>query len=345
MLEMTVTMESVSIILKTWNAPRHVKLCLENLLKNTSGGVEVIIVDNGSQEKLIDYLMQRAEEDSRIQLIQNERNMGPGFANRQGFQIASNRLVCLIDSDVLVPYGWLGRLVEDMASNPAIKMIAPMKHEESIDYAFSTEKENSRQVWLEIKRRYKDLPPQQQFLKFSQGHSLEQFDQLMRNANPGVTEYISSPPDFLGTSCVLLDGNFIKEIGGVAAPEFRAYGSEDVDLCWRVGEAGGLVAKARSVYVHHFHGSSLEDNRLDRTSALSLANQILYEKWKNRLLQQAVGIALRDNSGLVNYLENHFIFHQLAQKTSFLHDLQHALLIAEIQIDLPEDIIWRPTEA
>ncbi len=340
----TPTPEATSIILKTWNASRHVKLCLEYLLKNTAGAFELIIVDNGSSEALVDTLSQLAETDSRVRLIQNDRNMGPGFANRQGLQVATHRLVCLMDSDVLVPPGWLRKMVADMLGNSAIKMLAPLKHEEGIAYPFSSEMENSRQAWFEIRRRHKHISPLQQFLKYSQGHSLEQFDQLMRHANPGGIEYIAAPPDFLGTSCVLLDGEFVKEVGGIADPVFWGYGSEDVDLCWRIGEAGGLVAKTRSVYIHHFHGSSLEDNRLDRSSALALANQILYEKWSDRLLELVLEKFQLGARALEEYLDSHFIFHQLAQNTSFLHDLRQALVKAGATGYLPEDIVWRPPQ-
>jgi GT2 family glycosyltransferase len=338
-------LEATSIILKTWNASRHVKLCLENLLLNTSGEFELIIVDNGSREALVDTLSQAAELNPRIRLIQNNRNMGPGHANRQGFEVAAHRLVCLIDSDVLVPPGWLGKLVGDMGGNPSIKMLSPLKHEEGVSYPFETQADNSRHVWFEIKRQYKDLSPWQQFLKFSLGHSLEQFDHLIRAANPGGIEFISAPPDFLGTSCVMMDGDFIKSVGGIADPQFLGYGSEDVDLCWRIGEAGGLVAKSRSVYVHHFHGSSLVDNRLDRSSALAIANQVLYEKWKGRLLELVLSKAKIGVVTPEDYLERHFIFHQLAQNTSFLHDLRQALVEAGITADLPADIVWKPPQA
>ena len=341
MTENTPPQNTVSIIFKTWNASKHVKLCLEHLLKNTAGEFELIIVDNASQEALVDYLSQKAESDSRVRLIQNDRNLGPGYANRQGFQVASRPLVCLMDSDVLVPPGWLGRLVSELQANPAVKMLSPMKHEESVVYPFGDEFKDSRQVWFETKRQFKHLSPSQQFLKFSQDHSLEEFEQVIRYANPGGLESISAPPDFLGTSCVLLEAGFLKEVGGIADPRFKSYGSEDVDLCWRIGEAGGLVAKTRSVYVHHFHGASLEDNRLDRRSALSLANQILYEKWKRRLLELALIKARQGERMLEDYLENHFIFHQLAQSTSFIHDLRDSLEAAGIHARVPDELIWR----
>lgn len=334
-------MQAVSIILKTWNAAGYVRLCLAYLLKNTGSPFELIIVDNGSQERLVFDLYQLAETDSRVRLIQNQRNMGPGFANHQGMELAAHKLVCLLDSDVLVPAGWLEKLVAEMTSRPGIKMITPLKHEESTAYPFGEIRRNSREVWFEIKRETKNLSPKNQFLIFSHKHSLEKFGELMIGANPGEVETIVAPPDFLGTSCALVDREYVEGVGGIADPDFRGYGSEDVDLCWRIGAAGGMVAKSHSVYVHHFHGASLEDNRLERSSALVLANQILYGKWKERLLNHLLGVAQENCADLVDYLERHFIYHQLAQNTPFLYDLRSTLEQAGIKIDFPREIIWR----
>jgi len=93
--------------------------------------------------------------------------------------------------------------------------------------------------------------------------------------------------------------------------------------------------------VHHFHGASLDDNRLDRRNALVFANQILYEKWRERLLELALGKAGSGSQVLETYLESHFIFHQLAENSAFLHDLRQALEQAGISVDVPKELIWR----
>ncbi|RPI83124.1 MAG: glycosyltransferase family 2 protein, partial [Chloroflexi bacterium] len=78
-------MEPVTIILKTWNASSHVRLCLEALLQHTSSSFELLIIDNGSRQKLKDYLRKISQNDKRVHLFENQRNMGPGYANRLGF--------------------------------------------------------------------------------------------------------------------------------------------------------------------------------------------------------------------------------------------------------------------
>jgi GT2 family glycosyltransferase len=330
-------MEAVTILLKVWNAARYVKLCLESLLQNTTSPFELIVVDNGSKHRLHQWLVQLAENDARIRLITNASNRGPGSANRQGAELASHRLICLLDSDVLVTAGWLERLAAEFDSNPDLKILVPLQPGEDTIYPFEREHTDSRKEWYALKRRHAKADPLYQLSTYTHGLSLQDFEIQVRAVNPGAIRWVTAPPDFVSSSCMLVDRDFVEKVGGIADPRFQGYGSEDVDLCWRVGAAGGKVGKTRSVYVHHFFGASLEANSLDRAAALVHANQILYEKWKDHLidlvsLQAAAGI-----EGITAYLEQHFIFSALARSTTFIEDLRMRLN----QPDIPDDIEWR----
>ena len=330
-------MEPVSIILKTWNASQHVRLCLQTLLENTNPPYELIIVDNGSKPRLKEYLRQVVQTHEQVRLVENERNAGPGWANRQGAEAASYRLLCLLDSDVLLPPGWLERLVGEMEQNLQVKLLAPLQPEEAVVYPFENGETNSRQMWYEVRHLYADYPHLEQFRAYTRGASLAEFEQKVLAVNPVGLRIVETPPDFLSSCCLLVDGEFVKQAGGIADPDFRGYGSEDVDLCWRVGERGGQVAKTGAAYVHHFFGASLDDNGLNRQHALQQANRILYLKWKNRLLRLVAQKVQTEGLDPVTYLESHFIYPALAKNTTFIEDVRQVLGMPE----LPEDLVWR----
>ena len=42
--------------MKVWNALAHVRLCLKTLLHNTDGPFELIVIDNGSQPEVVEFL-------------------------------------------------------------------------------------------------------------------------------------------------------------------------------------------------------------------------------------------------------------------------------------------------
>jgi GT2 family glycosyltransferase len=327
--------DTVSIIMKVWNALEHVKICLGRLLRNTVHPFELIIIDNGSEARVLAFLRDLDRSDSRVVLVENPTNLGPGRANRQGFSLARSNRVCLIDSDVLVPFGWLQRLVADFEELSHIRMLVPMKYHETVTYPFR--RANSREMWFSVRQRHCHLSPLEQFYMYSSGLSIDEFDQAMRDANQAGIRILETPPAFTSTCCALLDGDFVEKVGGIADPVFEGYGSEDVDLCWRIGEGGGTVAKTTSVYVHHFHNSSMIDNDADTSKALRMANAILYDKWKSRLIE-IVREAIPRSDDALGYLSSHFIFHPLSENTSLVDDLRATIGGLEIPARIP----WEP---
>lgn len=327
--------DPVTIIMKVWNAQAHVRLCLKTLLQHTDDPFELIIIDNHSRPEVVQFLRAAARDDSRIRLVENATNVGPGHANRQGVALAQGRTICLLDSDVLVPPRWLTRLRAEFERHPAVKLLAPLNYHQTLSHPFGPD--NSAAAWFATKREHPQLAPLRQFHAFSRGLSIEEFDELMCSTHGRELAAMECPPMFIGACCVLLDADFVAAAGGVADPRFDGYGSEDVDLCWRIAEQGGQVARTTAVYVHHFHHASLIDNALDPEAALRQANQVLYAKWKSRLIGLVQAEIARGGSPR-DYLGAYFIFQPLSHHTSFVADLRATTGRA----DIPDDIVWKP---
>ncbi|PKO24082.1 MAG: hypothetical protein CVU38_00410 [Chloroflexi bacterium HGW-Chloroflexi-1] len=325
----------VSIIMKVWNALEHVRPCLKTLLQHTDDPFELIVIDNGSRPEVVRFLRATARGDPRIRLVENPDNVGPGHANRQGFALARSSTICLIDSDVLVPHHWLARLAMEFEKHPGVKMLAPLNYHQTLGHPCGPG--NSAEAWFRTKRENPRLLPLQQFHAYSGGLSIDEFDELMCSTHAQELEAQECPPMFIGACCALLDADCVASAGGIADPRFEGYGSEDVDLCWRIGEKGGQVARTTAVYVHHFHNSSLIDNAVDTDAALRRANQILYAKWRPKLIGLVQAEMLRGGS-IRDYLSAHFIFQPLSHHTSFIEDLRAATGCA----DIPDHCTWRP---
>jgi GT2 family glycosyltransferase len=326
---------AVSIVMKVWNAYEHVRLCITTLLRNTDVDFELIVVDNGSQPQVLGFLRDLARRDTRIQLIENPANVGPGRANLQGAERARAPLLCLMDSDVLVPQGWLSRLVAIQARHPEVRLLAPLRYRQTVEHPF--EPASSLDVWAKVKKDNVRLSPLRQFYAYSRGLSIDEFAELMCGEKPQELKVFECPPAFTGTCCVLLDSRFVTAAGGVADVRFEGYGSEDVDLCWRIAENGGQVAETGAVYVHHFHHASVIDNALDVEDALRTANQILYEKWRARLIALAQAQINRTGAPK-DYLSRHFIFQPLSRTTPLIDDLR----AATGRTDIPDSVTWKP---
>lgn len=88
----------VSVIVPVYNIAPYVKECIESIQKQTYSNIEIIVVDDGSEDgsgKLCDQL---AAGDERIQVI-HQKNAGVVSARGRGVERASGKYIVFIDGD------------------------------------------------------------------------------------------------------------------------------------------------------------------------------------------------------------------------------------------------------
>ena len=74
----------ISVIITAYNVEDYISDSIKSVLEQTYKNVEIIVVcDNpiDNTEKIVDEL---AEKDSRIRVINNERNVGAGMSRKVG---------------------------------------------------------------------------------------------------------------------------------------------------------------------------------------------------------------------------------------------------------------------
>jgi glycosyltransferase involved in cell wall biosynthesis len=69
-------MSLVSICIPTYNGEKFLRLCLESALSQTYGNIEIVIVDDTSNDNSHAIAQEYAGKDSRIRIFRNERNLG-----------------------------------------------------------------------------------------------------------------------------------------------------------------------------------------------------------------------------------------------------------------------------
>jgi len=105
----------VSIVLITWNSERHIQLCLECISKQTFKNFEIIIVDNASQDRSIEYA---AEHYTHITVIQNKENLGFAKAANQGIKTAQGEFIFFLNPDVFLEPSFLEELITFLSPRP-----------------------------------------------------------------------------------------------------------------------------------------------------------------------------------------------------------------------------------
>lgn len=103
----------VSIIIPVYNTGNYLKPCLDSVLQQTYPNLEVIVVDDHSQDPLtIELLKAYAAKDSRINLIFSHENTGCGGCRNKAVAICKGEYLTFLDSDDHLSLDYVERMVQ-----------------------------------------------------------------------------------------------------------------------------------------------------------------------------------------------------------------------------------------
>lgn len=106
-----------SIIVPVYNRPDEVDELLASLLHQEEKDFEVIVVEDGSQVPCGDVCQRYA---GQMELRYYEKpNSGPGQSRNYGAERAAGEYLLILDSDVVVPPGYLKAISEELERQPA----------------------------------------------------------------------------------------------------------------------------------------------------------------------------------------------------------------------------------
>ncbi|MBQ3526198.1 MAG: glycosyltransferase family 2 protein [Akkermansia sp.] len=88
----------VSIIIPAYNVAPYIGQCMDSVVNQTYKNLQIICVDDGSEDDTPNILKEYAEADPRIKLIVQE-NTGHPIVRNKGLDLAQGEWVMLIDSD------------------------------------------------------------------------------------------------------------------------------------------------------------------------------------------------------------------------------------------------------
>lgn len=93
----------VSIIIPVFNKADYLGACLDSVLGQTFKQLEVICVDDASEDQCAEILQDYASRDDRLQVISNTENLGPALSRNKGIEAAKGRFLRFVDADDLLP--------------------------------------------------------------------------------------------------------------------------------------------------------------------------------------------------------------------------------------------------
>ena len=89
---------NISVIIPVYNVENYIKKCLDSILTQSIPNVEIICVNDGSDDKSGKILEEYSQKYKNIKII-NQNNKGIAAARNTGLEIANGKYIQFIDSD------------------------------------------------------------------------------------------------------------------------------------------------------------------------------------------------------------------------------------------------------
>ncbi len=229
----------LSICIVTWNCRDLVLDCLASVYDQARElGAEIIVVDNASSDGTVQAIAERYPD---VRLIANSTNRGFAAANNQAIKLARGEFIFLLNPDTIVPPGGLRELLEVARAHPEAGAIGPRLLNPDGSLQPSCRRFPSPLAAVFRNTILGRLFPSNRWTR----------DYLMEDWNHGAVREV----DWVSGAAMLLRRQAINDVGLLDEGYF--WGSEDVDYCKRLWDAGWKVLYSpRPAIVHRIGGST-----------------------------------------------------------------------------------------
>ena len=110
----------VSVVMPVYNSEKYVAESIESILGQTCSDIELIIVDDGSQDRSAEVIREYEGRDDRVRLLRQDCNMGVATARNRGIEDANGEFLALMDSDDISLPTRLEKQLRFLQENPEI---------------------------------------------------------------------------------------------------------------------------------------------------------------------------------------------------------------------------------
>ncbi len=114
-------MDKISVIIPVYNSEQYLEECFDSLKNQTYKNLEIIVVNDGSNETCTKLLIDIASKDPRVILFHLQSRVGVGAARNYGVKKATGELVYFLDSDDYLPESTLELLQKNIGENELIR--------------------------------------------------------------------------------------------------------------------------------------------------------------------------------------------------------------------------------
>ena len=226
---------TVSAVVVSFNSAEYLPDCLRSL--RSEGLAEVVVADNASADASIEVARAAGPE---VTAMETGANLGFGAAANRGVARTNGDYVLILNPDTVVEPGAVKTLTEALDADPGLAAVGPRM-------------ENLDGTLYPSVRRFPALG-------VAFGHA---FLGMVWPTNPFTSRYrmlewdherSAADVDWVGGACVMVRRSAFDVVAGFDEGYFMYV--EDVDLCWRMGQAGWRIGYEPAARVVHALGGS-----------------------------------------------------------------------------------------
>lgn len=254
-------MIDISIIIVNYNVKEFVKNLLYSLHKSLINySSEIIVIDNASSDGSVENIK---DKFPYVKVIANKENIGFGKANNQGLEVAKGKYIVLLNPDTIVREDTFSKLIDFVNNNPKVGM--------------ATCKVLNPDGTLQLACRRGFPGPWTSFTKTTGLSKLFPKSKLFARYNlTYLDENKISEVDAISGSFMFFTREVYNKVGGFD-PQFFMYG-EDLDLCYRVQQAGYKVCYIPDTEIIHYKGESTKRSNIDEVKIFHNAMHLFVKK-------------------------------------------------------------------
>lgn len=226
----------ISVIIATRDRTDSLAGCLAAFDDVDYPNYEIIVVDNApATDATADLIATRYGDDPRIRYVK-EPHPGLGWAHNRGLRHAEGTYIAFTDDDVIVDRHWLSELLRGFALGANVGCVTGLVVPQEI--------ETPSQYWFDTHSG------------FNKGFRRRIFDLRANRPADRLFPYRSS---MFGTGAnMAFQSAALRAVGGldpVLGPGTKATNGEDLDIYFRILQAGYQLVYQPSALVHHLHRS------------------------------------------------------------------------------------------
>lgn len=251
----------LSVIIVNYNVKYFLEQCLHSVQKACAGiDSEIIVADNNSSDGSRAYLQ---DNFSSVKFIWNKDNIGFAKANNLALEIASGNYILFLNPDTILAEDSIRKCIDFFEKHPSAGAVGIRM----VDGSGNFLKESKRAFPSPLTSLFKlfglsaVFPQSALFARYHLGH---------------LSETENHEVDVLAGAFMMMPGEVLEKTGNFDE-RFFMYG-EDVDLSYRVQEAGYKNYYVAESTIIHFKGESTKRGSLNYVRLFYKAMNLFVKK-------------------------------------------------------------------